>query len=58
MAMLLCLNPTHRMVYIIGDILEMELDDEWAVPVLDDRLLFEMLILESAQSGLSRAKNL
>jgi len=46
------------MVYIIGDILEMELDEEWAVPVLDDRLLFEMLILERAQSGLSRAKNL
>lgn len=24
MAMLLCLNPTHRMAYILGDILEME----------------------------------
>ena len=30
-------------------------DDEWGVPVHDDRLLFEMLILESAQSGLSWA---
>jgi len=28
-------------------------DIEWGVPVYDDRLLFEMLILESAQSGLS-----
>jgi DNA-3-methyladenine glycosylase I len=28
-------------------------DDEWGIPVYDDRLLFEMLILESAQSGLS-----
>ena len=30
-------------------------DKEWGVPVRDDRLLFEMLILESAQSGLSWA---
>lgn len=28
-------------------------DDEWGVPVYDDRLLFEMLILEGAQAGLS-----
>ena len=28
-------------------------DNEWAVPVYDDRLLFEMLILEGAQAGLS-----
>ncbi len=34
--------------------LEMEHHDkEWGVPIHDDRLLFEMLILESAQSGLS-----
>lgn len=30
-------------------------DEEWGVPVHDDRLLFEMLILEGAQSGLSWA---
>ncbi len=30
-------------------------DEEWGVPVRDDRMLFEMLILESAQSGLSWA---
>lgn len=28
-------------------------DTEWSVPVHDDRLLFEMLILEGAQAGLS-----
>ena len=28
-------------------------DAEWGVPVHDDRLLFEFLILEGAQSGLS-----
>ena len=28
-------------------------DNEWCVPVHDDRLLFEMLILEGAQAGLS-----
>ena len=28
-------------------------DDEWGVPVHDDRHLFEMLVLEGAQAGLS-----
>jgi DNA-3-methyladenine glycosylase I len=28
-------------------------DNEWGVPVYDDRLLFEFLTLESAQAGLS-----
>ena len=28
-------------------------DDEWGVPVHDDRRLFEMLILEGAQAGLN-----
>src|SRR5881296_2568752 len=28
-------------------------DDEWGVPQHDDRLLFEFLILEGAQAGLS-----
>ena len=28
-------------------------DEEWGVPVYDDRKLFEMLILESFQAGLS-----
>lgn len=28
-------------------------DDEWGVPVYDDRKLFEFIVLESAQAGLS-----
>lgn len=28
-------------------------DNEWGVPVFDDRILFEFLILEAAQAGLS-----
>ena len=28
-------------------------DDEWGIPVHDDRQLFEMLVLEGAQAGLS-----
>ncbi len=28
-------------------------DEDWGVPVYDDRLLFEMLVLEGAQAGLS-----
>ena len=28
-------------------------DREWGVPVHDDRLLFEMLVLEGAQAGLA-----
>jgi len=28
-------------------------DDEWGIPIHDDRLLFELLILEGAQAGLS-----
>jgi len=28
-------------------------DKEWGVPIYDDRLLFEYLILEGAQAGLS-----
>ncbi len=30
-------------------------DEEWGVPIHDDRLLFELLILEGAQAGLSWA---
>src|SRR5499427_8870330 len=30
-------------------------DDEWGVPVHDDRLFFEFLVLEGAQAGLSWA---
>ncbi len=36
-----------------GEQYEQYHDREWGVPVHDDRLLFEMLILEGAQAGLS-----
>jgi DNA-3-methyladenine glycosylase I len=36
-----------------GDIYIAYHDEEWGVPVHDDRLLFEFLILEGAQAGLS-----
>jgi DNA-3-methyladenine glycosylase I len=39
-----CMNDTEYIRYH---------DEEWGVPVHDDRLLFEMLILEGAQAGLS-----
>ena len=36
-----------------GEAYERYHDDEWGVPVHDDRTLFEFLILEGAQAGLS-----
>ena len=36
-----------------GDLMVAYHDQEWGVPVHDDRLLFEFLILEGAQAGLS-----
>ncbi|HEY6338227.1 MAG TPA: DNA-3-methyladenine glycosylase I [Candidatus Sulfotelmatobacter sp.] len=36
-----------------GDLMVRYHDEEWGVPVHDDRTLFEFLILESAQAGLS-----
>ncbi|MFA7553050.1 MAG: DNA-3-methyladenine glycosylase I [Spongiibacteraceae bacterium] len=36
-------DPTYQLYH----------DDEWGVPVYDDRVLFEFLILEGAQAGLS-----
>jgi DNA-3-methyladenine glycosylase I len=32
-------------------------DEEWGVPVHDDRRWFEFLILEGAQAGLSRFRH-
>src|SRR4030088_3557211 len=44
----------HRCGWGEGDPLMLEYHDrEWGVPVHDDRLLFEFLILEGAQAGLS-----
>jgi DNA-3-methyladenine glycosylase I len=43
-----------RCEWATGDSLMMEYhDDEWGVPVHDDRTLFEFLVLEGAQAGLS-----
>lgn len=38
-----------------GDAMRAYHDQEWGVPVHDDRMLFEFLILEGAQAGLSWA---
>ena len=42
-----CPWPGHDPLYVAYH------DEEWGVPVHDDRHLFEMLILEGAQAGLS-----
>ncbi len=36
-----------------SDLLRRYHDEEWGIPVHDDRLLFELLVLEGAQAGLS-----
>lgn len=47
-------QPHNRCVWAGTDPLYREYHDrEWGVPVHDDRLLFEFLILEGAQAGLS-----
>lgn len=43
----------HRCPWAKGDKYIEYHDTEWGVPVHDDRLLFEFLILEGAQAGLS-----
>ncbi len=46
--------PTNRCAWVSDDPLYQQYhDDEWGVPCFDDRLLFEFLILEGAQAGLS-----
>ena len=45
---------TNRCAWVTKDPLYIAYhDQEWGVPVYDDRLLFEMLCLEGAQAGLS-----
>lgn len=47
-------DSKKRCAWVIDDPLSMEYHDcEWGVPVYNDRLLFEFLILEGAQAGLS-----
>lgn len=43
----------ERCEWARGDLYIRYHDEEWGVPVHDDRKLFEMLILEGAQAGLS-----
>lgn len=43
----------HRCPWAKGDNYIRYHDTEWGVPVHDDRLLFEFLVLEGAQAGLS-----
>jgi DNA-3-methyladenine glycosylase I len=42
-----------RCAWATGELLTRYHDKEWGVPVHDDRMLFEFLILEGAQAGLS-----
>ncbi|HTS67136.1 MAG TPA: DNA-3-methyladenine glycosylase I [Candidatus Acidoferrales bacterium] len=43
----------ERCAWAKGELYEQYHDTEWGVPVHDDRLLFEFLVLEGAQAGLS-----
>jgi DNA-3-methyladenine glycosylase I len=45
--------PTHRCPWSTTEAMIAYHDAEWGVPVHDDRRLFEFLILEGAQAGLS-----
>jgi DNA-3-methyladenine glycosylase I len=47
------LRPPVRCAWAQSEAMIRYHDDEWGVPVHDDRLLFEFLILEGAQAGLS-----
>ena len=50
----IAVKNTHRCSWCIGKPLyEKYHDVEWGVPVYDDKKLFEFLVLESAQAGLS-----
>src|SRR4029079_10905086 len=48
-------NVLARCQWAVGDEYIRYHDQEWGVPVHDDRLLFEFLTLEGAQAGLSWA---
>lgn len=50
----ICMDHKNRCAWCLKDSLYMQYhDEEWGVPVHDDHQLFEMLILEGAQAGLS-----
>lgn len=46
-------NPVTRCAWASGELSIRYHDEEWGLPVHDDRKLFEFLILEGAQAGLS-----
>ena len=46
-------SEVRRCHWAVGPAMEAYHDKEWGIPVHDDRLLFEFLILEGAQAGLS-----
>jgi DNA-3-methyladenine glycosylase I len=46
-------SPKIRCGWAVGELSIRYHDEEWGVPVHDDRTLFEFLILEGAQAGLS-----
>src|SRR6516164_2765979 len=46
-------RPLTRCAWVNGPLYIAYHDQEWGGPVHDDRLLFEFLILEGAQAGLS-----
>ena len=47
-------SSKNRCIWHLGDEVYLKYhDEEWGVPVYDDQELFEMLILEGAQAGLS-----
>jgi DNA-3-methyladenine glycosylase I len=46
-------SPRIRCGWAVGELSIRYHDEEWGVPVHDDRTLFEFLILEGAQAGLS-----
>ena len=49
-----CVENIHRCGWCEGDALYIDYhDNEWGVPVYDDNKLFEFLILEGMQAGLS-----
>ena len=46
-------DELSRCGWISSDLMRVYHDTEWGVPLYDDRRLFEFLILEGAQAGLS-----
>src|SRR5215469_6147382 len=47
------MKPIQRCSWASGELMIAYHDQEWGVPQHDDRMLFEFLILEGAQAGLS-----